>query len=148
MTWLVTANTNTCRIYHFERKGFVLTLLKEIEHPEIKLKRSEHLTTDQPGKYQSDGSKHGAYEPKTDPKEVEIETFTREIANELNKARHAQAYEGLILVAAPAMLGRLNKHFDKHVSALVQKEIHKDLMKLSHHELEQFIENDIRTLKD
>lgn len=147
MTWLVTANTNTCRIYHFERKGFVLTLLKEFEHPEIKEKRSEHLTTDKPGKYQSNGSKHGAYEAKSDPREVEIDRFTREITDALNQARNANAFESLIVVAAPAMLGRLSKHLDKHVTKLITKEIQKDIIGLSHHELTQYIENEIKTLK-
>lgn len=144
MVWLVTANTNTCRFYHFERKGFVLTLLKEFEHPEIKLKKSEHLTTDKPGSYQANGSKHGSYEAKTDPKDVEIDRFTKEIADELNRARNANAYDGLILVAAPAMMGRLNKHLDKHVESMIVKEIQKDIVALPHRELSQFIENEIR----
>lgn len=144
MSWLVTANTNTCRIYHFKRKGFVLTPLKELSHPEMKLKRSEHLTTDKPGRYHANGTQQGAYEPHSDPKEVEIDQFTRDIAHELNKARNENAFECLILVAEPGMMGRLNKHLDKHVAALIEREIHKDVIKLSDHELSKYIEDAIR----
>jgi protein required for attachment to host cells len=144
MSWLVTANSNTCRIYHLKRQGFVLTLLKEIEHPEMKLKPSEHLTTDKPGKYHANGTQQGAFEPHTNPKEVEIEHFTHEVAKALNKARNENAFEGLILVAEPGMMGRLNKHLDKHVVSMIEREIHKDVVRLSQHELSEFIKNAFR----
>lgn len=139
MIWVVTANSNMCRIYHFDKHPKKITLLKEINHPENKLKKSDYLTSDRPGRYHTDNSAGGAYSPHSDPKEVAIDSFSREIANELNSGRNTNAYKNLIVVADPHMQGLLFKHLDKHVKDLITNEIQKDIMQLTEHELLQFL---------
>lgn len=139
MLWIITANSNLCRIYHLEKHPEKITLLKEINHPENKLKKSEYLTSDRPGHYQTDATLHGSYAPHTDPKEVEADNFSREIANELNQGRNNHAYQNLIIVMPPHMNGLLAKHIDKHVKDLIKDEILKDVMSLPNHELLGFI---------
>ena len=51
MEWVVITNSNTCRIYDYDKKHSNLSLLKEISHPNLKLKTSETLTTERPGHY-------------------------------------------------------------------------------------------------
>ena len=38
MKWIITANTNLCRIYQFDKHGAKVVLLKEINHPENRQK--------------------------------------------------------------------------------------------------------------
>jgi len=141
MTWIVTANSNVCRIYHFDKKIAKTDLLKEINHPLNKLKKSEYLTSDKPGHYQTDGTAGGSYSPHTDPKTVETDDFAREIAHELNRGRNTNAYKKLIIITPAHMTGLLNKHLDKHVKELVSNEIQKDVMSLSHKEMIIFLES-------
>jgi len=138
MTWILTTNTNDCRIYQYEENSKKLTLLKEINHPHNREKASEYLTSDKPGHYQA-GSVHGAYAPHTDPKAVQIDDFARLIAHELNQGRNTNAYSKLIIITPAHMSGLLTQHLDKHVKELVIKTIHKDEMHLNHQELIAFL---------
>lgn len=143
MIWIVTANSNMCRFYHFDKHEVKIDLLKELTHPTNKLKKSDYLTSDKPGHYNTDGSGGGSYSPHTDPKTVEIDNFAREIAHELNHGRNSNAYNHLIIITAPHMNGLIFKHLNKHVKTLVTQEIQKDVMSLAHHELLSFLkEND------
>lgn len=126
MIWVINSNSNTCRIYHYQKAQSRLELLKEIEHPENKL-RSGDLTSDGPGKYKASGGAHGAYEPSSDAKTVKIDNFMREVAKELNAERLKSSYERLIIIAPPQMHGMLMQHMDKHVKEMIIANIHKDL---------------------
>lgn len=139
MLWIVTADTNTCRIYSLDKKHTMLSLIKEINHPELKLKTSETFTTDKPGHYQASDSARGTYSPHMDPKEVAIDDFARDIDHALDKGRNDHAYEKLVLIAAPRMHGLLNQHLNKNVANLVMKNIEKDVQHLNHQELLEFI---------
>jgi protein required for attachment to host cells len=143
MIWVVTSDSNTCRIYHFEKHPEKFTLIKEIAHPEIRLKKSEYLTSDKPGRYSSDTGSGGAYSPHSDPKEVEVDKFAREIAKTLDHGRTENAYKNLIIVTPPQMNGCISQHLDKHVKELIKEEIHKDVMHLSEHELLKFLKDKI-----
>ena len=144
MIWVVIANTNTYRIFNYDKNHAKLSLLKEISHPEMRLKASDTLTTDRPGHYQISESARGAYSPHMDAKEVEIDNFSREIAEELDKGRKIHAYEKLIIIAPPHMHGLLNHHFNKHVKDLVVNSIQKDLHHLSNHELVEFLQTHVQ----
>lgn len=138
MTWVLTTDSNTCRIFHYIKKANQLTLLKEILHPENKLRDIE-LTSDKPGHYKSSNSTHGSYSQPTDPKEVKIEVFSREIAKELDHGRNTNAYETLIVIAPPHMNGLIFQHVNKHVKNLVTHNIEKDVVNLPIHELLSFL---------
>jgi len=139
MIWVVTTNTNTCRIYHYQKKPTQLTLLKEIAHPENKL-HNQDLVSDKPGHYQARDAAHGTYSPHMEAKEIDIDNFSREIATELDQGRNNQSYEQLIIIASPHMSGLLFQHINKHVKEMVRHNIHKDLLNLPHHELLEFLQ--------
>jgi len=138
MTWVVTSDSNTCRIFHYIKKANQLTLLKEIRHPENKL-RDIDLTSDKPGHYKSSSSTHGAYAQPSDPKEIKVEGFSREIAKELDHGRSTNAYENLIVIAPPHMNGLIFQHINKHVKNLVTHNIEKDVVHLPDQELLTFL---------
>lgn len=90
-TWIVLTNTNVCKIYDHHRKNHQLTLIKELQHSQSKAKGTEILT-DRPGHYKTREATRGTYEPRTGSKEVEVEKFIHEIANELESARNFNLY--------------------------------------------------------
>lgn len=140
MTWVITTDTNTCRIYYYKKKPTQLTLLKEIKHPESKLKNSD-LVSDKQGHYKANDAAHGNYSPHMEAKEIEIDNFSRVIANELDQGRNKQSYEKLIIIAPPQMSGLLFQHINKHVKELVTNNIQKDLLHLADHELLEFLQS-------
>ncbi len=136
MIWVVNTNSNKCHIYHYQKSPALLTLVKEIAHPENRLKKSDYLTSDKPGRYLSDTSgAGGSFGQRTDPKEIAIDDFSREIAHELNHGRSTHAYEKLIIITPPHMNGLLFHHLDKHVKNLIVNTIQKDLQHLTEAEL-------------
>lgn len=140
MMWVVSTNTNDCHIYSYDKKLKSLKLVKDINHPENKLKASETLTSDRPGHYQAGGEARGAYSPHTDPKTVEINAFASEIAHALNKGRNENAYNDIMIITPPTMSGLISLHLDKHVKEKVLHTIHKDVHQLNERELIEFIE--------
>ncbi|OGT35016.1 MAG: hypothetical protein A3F11_07360 [Gammaproteobacteria bacterium RIFCSPHIGHO2_12_FULL_37_14] len=138
MIWVVNSNSIVCRIHEFYKKGAKLTLVKELQHPENKLKSGD-LTADRPGHYQSSHAARGSYSQPSDPKEIKIDNFYREIAKDLDQERCKQSYDELIIIAPPHLNGLLFQHLDKHVKDLVINNIKKDLVHLPDHELIQFL---------
>ncbi|WP_454784640.1 host attachment protein [Legionella sp. WA2024007413] len=138
MKWIVTANTNNCRIYEYQEDA--LNLLKEISRPENKLKDSE-LVTDKPGRYNSSYSKGGGgvYDPHTEIEDVQDNNFSREIALELNEARNKNLYKELVIVMPAQIEGLFSKHLNKNATDLIKLKIQKNLMHLSDKELFDYL---------
>ena len=138
ITWVVVADTNVCRIYNYYKKPERLILFKEINHPENRLKDTD-LTSDKQGRYGTGKSAHGVYAPHSDPKEVKIDDFSREISKELEQGRAVNAYEKLIIVSPPHMDGLLSQHIDKHVKALITHNIKNNVVHLNENDLLDFL---------
>ena len=144
MIWVVNTNSNTCHIYNYQKSPEQLSLLKEINHPENKLKTGDYFTSDKPGHYQTSSTTHGAFAPHTDPKEAAIDAFSREIAKELNHGRKINSYNKLILISAPHMNGLVHHHLDKHVKDILTHNIEKDFLNLTDQELIVFLRENTR----
>jgi protein required for attachment to host cells len=142
LTWVLITNSNTCRIYNYSRNPELLTLVKEIKHPENKL-RDIDLTSDKPGRYKASGDAHGAYSQPSDPKEIKIDEFSREIAKVLDHGRTTHAYGKLIVIAPPHMDGLLSQHLNKHTKDLVIHNIKKDIPNYTDKELLDFLHQHI-----
>lgn len=137
-TWIINTNSNTCHIYDYTRSPGHLNLIKELLHPENRLKDTD-LVSDRPGHYHSRINNRGAYTQSTDPKEHKIDTFAREIAVVLKQGKDQKAYEKLVLIAEPHMNGLLFKHLDNHVSQMITNNVKKDVVFLKEQELLDFV---------
>ena len=117
MIWVIAANATACRIFQYERNAAKLTLIKQIFHPENRLKSQDYLSSEGPG---------GPFSPRTAPKDVELNIFAREIGREIMCGRKTDAYDKLIVIATPQMGGLIFTHVDKLTEAMVMNYIHKD----------------------
>ena len=113
MIRVIVTDSNTCCIYDYQKKSSTLTLHKQLQHLENKLKTTE-LVSDSQGRFKTDGNAHGAYSQPTDPKEVKIDQFAREISKELDAERNNHEYESLVLIAAPHVHGLINSHLNNN----------------------------------
>ena len=139
ITWVLITNSNTCRFYDYCKKSNHLTLLKEIKHPE-NLLRDIDLTSDKPGRYRGNDVGHGAFSQPSDPKEIKIDDFSREIAKALDHGRNTNAFAELFIIAPPHMKGLLAHHLNKHVKEMITHQIEKDILYLSTLELSDFLQ--------
>jgi protein required for attachment to host cells len=90
--------------------------------------------TDAPGRaYSSVGQIRSAVE-NTDWHEFEKERFAISIAEQINKAAHAGAFDHIVIVAPPKILGDLRREYSKATEAKVIAEINKDL---THHQIDE-----------
>lgn len=140
MKWIVAANTNHCSIYTYQKNG--LDLVKEMDHPENKMANRD-LVTDKPGRYQS-GTNQGAYTSATEPDDVNVEKFAREIATELDNAKNQNKYNELIVVMPAQMEGLVSKHLNKNVKELIALTLHKNMMHLNDNELLNYVKESMK----
>ena len=143
MIWVIATDSNHCRIYSYEKKPATLKLINEISHTELRLKKSEFLTSDRPGHYQATNLGRGSYSPPTDPKEVEIIKFSREVAEALNDGRKKQLYKKFILISPAHMNGLILQHIDKNTENLLAKNIKKDYVHTSDKDLLKYLQENI-----
>ncbi len=137
MDWVIVCDSTTCFIYEYQKRE--LHLIKEISHPENKLKDID-LTSDKPGRYQGGESRKGSYEQKMDPKAVKIDEFIREVTKELEHGRTQKAYDKLIFITPPHISGLFSQHLNQHVKNLIRNNIHKDIVHLPAHQLLNFLQ--------
>lgn len=140
MVWVINSNSNTCRIYNYNKPGSKLDLISELSHPDLKAKTSE-MVSDKPGKYKASNSAHGVYAQPSDPKAIKIDNFLREVAVTVNNERNKNSFAKLIIIAPPHVEGILMQHMDKHVKEMVICNIQKDLIHLNHKELLEVLDD-------
>ncbi|KTC65003.1 Protein required for attachment to host cells (plasmid) [Legionella adelaidensis] len=143
MKWIVAANTNCCHIYNYDSKPKKLNLIKEIYHPENKLKASQ-INSDKPGHFQTSAHVRGAYPLTTNPEQVYIDRFAKEVADDLNEARNDHSYDELIIVMPAQMEGRFLQHLNKNVKELITSFIQKNIMNLSDQELLEYVTDKLK----
>lgn len=138
MIWLVMANSNNCRIYSFHKIRKEILLIKELNHQQSKYPDRD-LVVDRPGRYKLNSTMKGAYAYHTDPKENEIDKFSREIARELNLNRKLNQFQKLILISPPHMIGRIHQHLDDQVINTIINNINKDYQNRTDNEVIKFV---------
>ena len=130
ITWILVANASLARLYENLGPNKGLKLIKEMIHPESRLKNSE-LVTDRPGAMASAGNGQGAKQPHTQPKAHEAKVFAQELAQELYQGRTRNAFGRAIVVAPPAFMGLLNTVLDHPTAQLITDRFEKDYTKSS-----------------
>jgi protein required for attachment to host cells len=85
------------------------------------------------------GAARSAYS-ETDFHQLQKDNFAHEAADMLKKKALANEYEKLIIVAPPATLGELRKHYHKEVEARIAGEVAKDLTNMPVTEIEKILQ--------
>ena len=70
-------------------------------------------------------------EPRANPKQIEKDKFVRSVVDQIKEGKKSNAFDQLILIAAPNVLGKLRKSLSGSLSDCVVGEIAKDLTNLN-----------------
>jgi len=133
--WIVVANSSVAKI--FTKKGSSLEAIKLLNHPESRL-HNRDLVSDKPGRdFESASDARHAFESKTSPHQVEVQSFAREVADFLNKAKAKNEFDDLYMAASPIMLGKLREEASKELIKSMAAEIDKDCTTM---DIEQIME--------
>jgi protein required for attachment to host cells len=135
ITWIVVADGARAQFFCSNGSGTDL----ETALPQALVadnRPSGKIASDRPGRvFDIAGEGRHAAQPSTDPHRHSQKIFAGEVTNVLNKQLKNSAFDQLVVIAAPKMLGDLRAAFGENIRKLVIAEIDKDLSKLTIHEL-------------
>jgi protein required for attachment to host cells len=105
--------------------------------------RSTHELVDdrQPRMYASTGERRSAIEPRQDPHRALKAAFANKLADVLADDQAAKAFDRLVIVAPPVLLGDLRSALSPAVKATVVAELDKDLTRTPDRELLAHLED-------
>lgn len=135
ITWILIAGGTTAKILANLGPGQGLQELpgQTFDAPNLK---GRDIMADRPGRtHDRMGPASHAMEPTSDPRRLEKRRLAAEIAESLDKSLRQGAFQRLILVAPPAMLGDLRAAISPALARTVTNDISKDLTQLPVHEL-------------
>jgi protein required for attachment to host cells len=139
ITWVLVADGARARLFVNAGVGAGLQPALDQEFIGTNLP-SREIASDRKGRtFDRAGQGRHAMEPPTDPHRYEKQAFAREIAEVLETARKAAAFDRLVIVAPPEALGDLRSEFGEELSRMVSAELAKDLTKTPIHELPEFL---------
>ena len=128
-TWLLIADGGHARVLQTIGHGNALTPVDGMVF-EKDLPPSRELGTDRPPRtHEAAGKASHGLSPRTDLHRQLKQTFAHEIADQIEKAAAAGAFEKLVVVAPPVTLGDLRKLWSKPVADRIVAEVDKDLVK-------------------
>lgn len=128
VTWIVVADGARARIIRQDGVGKPLEAVPGQEFLNPEPQRTRDLGTDKPGRaFDSTrlGHRHGVEQ--VDWHRFEKKKFAKSIAEHIERAAEAKAFDRLVLVAPPETLGELRANLGKHGTAKIAGEIAKDL---------------------
>jgi protein required for attachment to host cells len=127
-TWIVVAASARARIFSVSGIGGTLQEIADLTHPEARL-QDRKLSSDRPGRsFDSHGQGRHGMEQTTSAQEHESHLFAVEIADYIDRGRHGESFDSLILVAPPKFLGRLRPELSKSARDLLVGELDKNLV--------------------
>jgi protein required for attachment to host cells len=128
ITWIVVADGSRAHIIRQNGVGKPLEAVPGQEFLNPEPGKTREIGTDKPGRtFDSTrvGHRHGMEE--VDWHRFEKKKFAKSIAERLDHAAEAKAFDKLVLVAPPDTLGDLRAELGKHGTAKITAEVGKDL---------------------
>lgn len=155
---LVVADQSEARFYDLSARraspapaGARLQLIEQLADPKAHL-HDRDFSSDRPGRVfdhapapakRRGATGHHSTGGERRPRKHEAAVFAQQIAGVLERARRADEFDRLLIMAAPAFLGLLRKALPPSVRATVAAEIRKDLVHESPEALQAHVSADV-----
>ncbi len=137
-TWIVVANSSHAKIFRLAKFPKIEELIS-MDHPESRL-HNQDLEGRKPGRnFQSGGTTRHAYQPETEPKEVEIEKFAKTLSDYISSSHQKGDFARLYIMASPAFLGLLRQNIHSTTQKAIVAEVAKDMTERSTSEIEEHL---------
>lgn len=126
--WIVAVRRANASIFASHGNQQPLEIVREIEHPEGRLKAAE-INADRPGRAfdRAGQGRHGMSTEESTTEQVD-QRFVATLARDLEHARHVGEFSHVVLVAAPKLLGKLRAELSENTRKVVLAELAKDLV--------------------
>jgi protein required for attachment to host cells len=126
-TWVLVADAGHARVLEQSGSKGNLALVDglEFEHPIAK--SSDMVSDSLPRTFDSVGPGRHAITPKSDPHRAEKRNFAKELAQILDARLAQKAYDRLIVIAPPRMMGDLRPNLSETVRSRLERELLLDL---------------------
>ncbi len=129
--YVLVADAARARVFVAEAPRGPLREVADLVEPGARQPARE-INADAPGRtYDSKGLGRHAMAERTDPKRVQAEAFARRIAEYLHDVHANEPSSGVVLVAAPELMGLLRKQLDQSLLNAVEREVSKNVTQLS-----------------
>lgn len=137
-TWIVVANSSHAKIFRLV-KFPKIEELTTMDHPESRL-HNQDLEGRKPGRcFQSGGTTRHAYQPETEPKEVEIEKFAKSLSDYICGAHQKGDFARLYIMASPSFLGLLRQFINPATQKTIVAELSRDMVGRTTSEIEKHL---------
>lgn len=137
-TWIVVANSSHAKIFRLS-KFPKIEELTSMDHPEGRLHSQDLEGRKQGRTFQSFGTTRHAYQPETEPKDVEAEKFARTLCHYICEAHQKGEFSRLYIMASPYFLGVLRQNIKPATQKAIVAELAKDMTERSISEIEQHL---------
>lgn len=131
VTWVVVADGSRASVYYVDGPAASLKALDVLVHPESRLRNQQISADGQGSSFASSGPGQRVMQPHTMPKQREKDLFAHEVVDYLEQGRSRGEYDQLMVLAAPAFLGRLRGAMNTQLSRKVVYELSADFSRAS-----------------
>jgi protein required for attachment to host cells len=140
-SWILVANRANAKLFeHRPGARHPIVLLRELEHPEGRLKAGE-INAEKSGRsFQRVGPGSSALEKAQDPTEHEAEHFAIVLADMLAEERARESFAHLVLVSEPRFLGTLRRKIEPATRERIDYTVLKDIAGLEARALAEELE--------
>lgn len=139
VTWVLIADGAQARVLENTGPGKGLKQVEGLDWA-IEPLSAQEIVTDKPGRSHSTGGPRSAIEPKTDPVAYRETEFVKSLAAMLDRQQQKNAFDRLVVVAAPVALGDIRKAMSPAVKKTIVAELNKDLTNLPTAQLDQHLD--------
>lgn len=129
-TWILIADAAHARVLEADGVGKPLSRVPDFVLTSPTPAGRELTSERRPRTHDSTGDARHAIEPRTDPRREMKRAFALAVAEKLEAAITAGAFERLVIAAPPVMLGDLRAVLSKAVTNRIVAELPRDLVKV------------------
>jgi protein required for attachment to host cells len=118
-TWILVANRARAHLWNYNANDQSITPVDDIPHPKGRAKDSEiatdrnHDSNDRGNSFDGMGAGQRTMDPQQSPTERDTEMWAADLAERLRKERGRGAFDNLVLMADPSMLGEIRNKLDQ-----------------------------------
>ncbi len=123
---VLVADGRRARLFMLDFASSCLDEFKTLTNPEARLHESE-FHSDRQGRTFDSGAPGRHAKEASGGKAHSVDSFAREVADELKAGRVDNRFSDLVIVAAPRFMGSLRQHLDDPTAKLVREEIPKEV---------------------
>jgi len=137
--WIIAADAAHARIFSAEQPNSELEEIEALTCPEARLREGD-MVSDSPGR-ERNASGSGSHDVghTSDAKQEATIRFAEQVSEVIETGREAGRFNKLYIIAAPAFLGVMRKHYSSATSQLITAEVDKNLTTHSAVEIRQHL---------